>query len=120
MVNDVGSAWLRAEKAEKTVAAVSDDSILVGTFFALTGPLAPYGQDALKGVQMALEKINAQGIHGKKIRLIVEDNKGEPVESANAVESWLMSIKYTPSLVRLPPRIPWPEHPLPKGEEFPC
>ena len=61
------------------------NEIVVGSVFPLTGPLATYGQESINGTKLALEKINAQGIHGKKIRLISEDNKGEPAESANAV-----------------------------------
>lgn len=51
----------------------------------MTGPIATYGQESVNGIRLALEKINAQGINGKKIHLISEDNKGEPAESANAV-----------------------------------
>ena len=51
----------------------------------MTGPLATYGQESINGAKLALEKINALGIHGRKIRLIQEDNKGDPAESANAI-----------------------------------
>ena len=77
-----------SEKQENPTAQSSETlegkEILVGAVFALTGPLATYGQESINGAKLALEKINAQGIHGRKIRFISEDNKGDPTESANA------------------------------------
>ena len=59
--------------------------IILGAVFPMTGPIATYGQESVNGMKLALKKINLKGVRGKKIRLIIEDNKGEPVESANAV-----------------------------------
>ena len=77
-----------SEKQENSTAQSSETlqgkEIVVGAVFALTGPLATYGQESINGAKLALEKINAQGIHGRKIRFIWEDNKGDPTESANA------------------------------------
>ena len=51
----------------------------------MSGPIATYGQESVNGIKLALEKINVEGVHGKKVRVITEDNRGEPAESANAV-----------------------------------
>ncbi|RLA63707.1 MAG: ethanolamine utilization protein EutJ [Epsilonproteobacteria bacterium] len=59
--------------------------IMLGAVFPMTGPIATYGQESVNGMKLALKRINLKGIRGKKVQLIVEDNKGEPVESANAV-----------------------------------
>ncbi|MCP4913348.1 MAG: ABC transporter substrate-binding protein [Oligoflexia bacterium] len=61
------------------------DEILVGAVFPMTGPIATYGQESVNGIKLALQKFGGEKIKGKKIRLIIEDNKGEPTESANAV-----------------------------------
>jgi len=61
------------------------NQIDIGAVFPMTGPIATYGQESVQGMKLALKLINAKGIKGKKINLILEDNKGEPVESANAV-----------------------------------
>lgn len=61
----------------------SSTEIVIGAVFPMTGPIATYGQESVNGMKMALKKIGL--IKGLKIRLIVEDNKGEPVESSNAV-----------------------------------
>lgn len=58
--------------------------VVIGAVFPLTGPIATYGQESVNGIKLALKKINAAG--KVKIDLIVEDNKGEPQESANAVK----------------------------------
>lgn len=59
--------------------------IKLGAVFPMTGNSATFGQESVNGIKMALEEINKKGIKGEKIRLIVEDDKGEPVESANGV-----------------------------------
>lgn len=59
--------------------------ISVGAVFPMSGSSATYGQESVNGMRLALEEINKTGINGKKIKLIVEDDKGEPVDSANAV-----------------------------------
>ncbi|MBL6989993.1 MAG: ABC transporter substrate-binding protein [Bacteriovoracaceae bacterium] len=63
----------------------SKPTIDVGAVFAMTGPTATFGQESISGIKLALKTINKEGIAGRKIRLILEDNKGEPLESANAV-----------------------------------
>ncbi|PIP89692.1 MAG: ethanolamine utilization protein EutJ [Bdellovibrionales bacterium CG12_big_fil_rev_8_21_14_0_65_38_15] len=73
-------------KEEKAAAvAKSENEILIGAVFAMTGPIASYGQESVNGIKMALDEVNKTPINGKTIKLLVEDNKGEPVESANAV-----------------------------------
>ncbi len=74
-----------SDQPAATTKAKSDDVIRVGAVFAMTGPIATYGQESVNGINLALKKINAESIKGKRIELIVEDNKGEPAESANAV-----------------------------------
>jgi branched-chain amino acid transport system substrate-binding protein len=71
------------ESAPIVKAALSATEIILGAVFPMTGPIATYGQESVNGMKMALKTIGE--IKGRKIRLIVEDNKGEPVESANAV-----------------------------------
>ncbi len=58
--------------------------VTIGAVFPLTGPIATYGQESVNGIKLALKKINKD--NKVKIKLIVEDNKGEPQESANAVK----------------------------------
>ena len=80
-----GTADTSATASSPSAAQTTDGEILVGAVFPMTGPIASYGQESVNGIKLSLEKINAEGVNGKKIRLILEDNKGEPAESANAV-----------------------------------
>lgn len=75
-----------SENSSSTTSSASNGAeILIGAVFPMTGPIATYGQESVNGIKLALEKINQSPIKGKLIKLIVEDNKGEPVDSANAV-----------------------------------
>ncbi|GAB4419226.1 MAG: ABC transporter substrate-binding protein [Bacteriovoracaceae bacterium] len=66
-------------------AAADGQEIVVGAVFPMTGAIATYGQESVNGINLALKKLNEKGIKGKKIKLVVQDNKGEPMESAAAV-----------------------------------
>ena len=58
---------------------ISKDEILVGTIQDLSGPLAGYGKQARNGMLLAVEEVNEQGgIHGRKIKLLVEDAGYDP------------------------------------------
>ena len=54
---------------------ISKNEILIGTIQDLSGPLAGYGKQARNGMLLRIEEINEQGgIHGRKIKLLVEDS----------------------------------------------
>ena len=60
--------------------------ILVGEYGSMTGSEATFGQSTHEGVILAMEEINAAGgVHGKKIRVLSEDDQSKPEEAANAV-----------------------------------
>lgn len=63
------------------------DTVKIGAVLPLTGGQALVGQEEKRGVDMALEKINAAGgVLGKEIELIVEDTKGDPTVAVGAAE----------------------------------
>ena len=63
----------------------NDKEIKVGANFELTGDIANYGNQALKGIKLAIKQANENGgVLGKQINLIVADNKSEASEAANA------------------------------------
>ena len=64
-----------------------DESIKIGVVTSLTGTIAPYGQRSLEGMQLASEEINlAGGIVGKKIKLLIEDDKSNPKDAVLAFQ----------------------------------
>ena len=55
---------------------VSNNEIVIGLFAPLSGPLVAYGVDPLNAAKMLYDEVNAKGgIHGRKIRLVIEDDK---------------------------------------------
>ena len=54
---------------------VSDDEIVVGSVSDLSGIFAAFGAPAMSAAQMRFDEVNAAGgIHGRKIRFVVEDS----------------------------------------------
>lgn len=61
------------------VQGVSKDEILIGTLQDLSGPLAGYGKDLRNGMQMRIAEANEKGgVHGRKLKLLVEDTGYDP------------------------------------------
>ncbi|WP_156374430.1 ABC transporter substrate-binding protein [Pseudorhodoferax sp. Leaf274] len=66
---------------------VSANEVLVGSISDLSGPVAGYGKDVRNGLQMRVAEINEKGgIHGRKLRLLVEDNAYDPKRSVLAAQ----------------------------------
>lgn len=67
---------------------VSKDQILVGTIQDLSGPLAGYGKQARNGMLLRIEELNEQqgSIHGRKIKLLVEDDGYDPKKAVLAAQ----------------------------------
>lgn len=64
--------------------ACAEDTIKIGVYNSLTGRTAFGGQLELEGTQMAHQEVPE--LLGKKVELIVVDNKTDKVEAANAVK----------------------------------
>jgi branched-chain amino acid transport system substrate-binding protein len=53
---------------------VTDTEIVLGSHNDLSGPFAAFGAPAMKAAQLYFDEVNAAGgVHGRKIKLIVED-----------------------------------------------
>jgi len=66
---------------------VTDDMILLGSHQDLSGPVASLGGPLREGMQLAVDDINAAGgIHGRKLRLLVEDSMFDPKRAVLATE----------------------------------
>lgn len=66
---------------------VSRDQILVGSIQDLSGPIAMLGVPIRDGMQMRLDEENARGgIHGRKLKLIVEDSAYDPKKGVLAAQ----------------------------------
>jgi branched-chain amino acid transport system substrate-binding protein len=75
-------AFSCSRRAEDNTAA-DRTTIEIGYFGDLTGPTFNFGQSAINGVLMAVSEVNQSGgINGRKIDLVIEDDKGSPEEAA--------------------------------------
>lgn len=73
-------------KKETTGGTKEPEVIKIGVVTPLTGDVATFGQSTKKAVEMAAEEINAAGgILGKKVELVIEDDRNDPKETANVV-----------------------------------
>jgi branched-chain amino acid transport system substrate-binding protein len=71
--------------------AYAQDTIKIGLTQPLTGAFAASGNYVTQGAKIAEEEINkAGGVLGKKIELIVEDNKSNPTEAVATAEKLIV------------------------------
>lgn len=65
------------------VSAAAEQALKIGYAGGFTGYLAPYDQPSLKGVQLAIEQINAAGgVNGMQIELITKDTRSDTAQAA--------------------------------------
>ena len=85
----VGLPGLTALPA-KALQGVSDDEIVIGAHTALSGPAAIWGVGSTQLARMMFEEVNAKGgIHGRKIRYVVEDTQYQVPLAVKAVNKLL-------------------------------
>jgi len=66
---------------------ITKTEIVVGTIQDLSGPLAGYGKQARNGMQLRIEELNEQGgVHGRQIKLLVEDSGYDPKRAVLAAQ----------------------------------
>lgn len=84
------TALLPAGQARAQTQGVTDAEIVVGTTLDLSGPINFWGLPAKNGMEMAVEEINAAGgIHGRKLRLVIEDMGYDPKKAVLATQKLL-------------------------------
>lgn len=73
-------------------AGVSDGEILIGTHLDLSGPTAAAMPMLRNAMEMRIAEANdAGGIHGRRLRLIVEDNGSQPQLAVRAAQKLIRS-----------------------------
>ena len=67
---------------------VSKNEIVLGSIQDLSGPLASLGKQVRYGMQLRVDELNEQsgGIHGRKIRLLIEDSQYDPKKAVLATQ----------------------------------
>lgn len=65
----------------------SGDTIKIGIVASLTGDQRPWGDDSVKGAEIAVKEFNdAGGVGGKKVVLLKEDSASKPEQAKSAAE----------------------------------
>lgn len=85
--------WVLASAGALAFAAAAhaQDTIKIGVTQPLTGAVAASGNYVVQGARIAEEEINAAGgVLGKKIELVVEDNKSNPKEAVATAEKLIV------------------------------
>jgi len=88
----IGAAALAvlAGPARAADPGITDTEILIGLFAPMSGPLAAFGFDPLQAAKMWYEEANKKGgIHGRKIKVLIEDDKCNPVEVVSVVKKFI-------------------------------
>jgi branched-chain amino acid transport system substrate-binding protein len=68
--------------------------IKIGVIQPLSGPVAASGSYVRMGAEIARDWINARGgVNGRKVDLVIEDNKSDPKEAASAAEKLIVRDK---------------------------
>jgi branched-chain amino acid transport system substrate-binding protein len=74
--------------------AAAQETIKVGVIQPLTGAFAASGNYVANGAKIAADEINAKGgVLGKKLELVIEDNKSNPTEAAAVAEKLIVRDK---------------------------
>src|SRR3954454_6370697 len=78
---------------------VTANEIVIGTAQDLSGPVVNFSKAAVNGMRMRVDEINAEGgIHGRKLRLVVEDHGYDPKKAVLAAQKMVQQDKIFASL----------------------
>ena len=81
-----GSASLSVAQTQ----GVTKTEIVIGTAQDLSGPIVALSKPAVNGMRMKVDEINEQGgIHGRKLRLVVEDHGYDPKRAVLAAQKMI-------------------------------
>jgi branched-chain amino acid transport system substrate-binding protein len=73
---------------------VSKNEIVIGSMQDLSGPIVAFSKQLKYGMEMRVEEINAQGgIHGRKLKLVIEDHGYDPKKAVLATQKLVQKDK---------------------------
>jgi len=74
-------------QAQNSNQGVSKNEIVLGSIQDLSGPIAGFGKQVRLGMMLRVDEINEQGgVHGRKIKLVVEDSAYDPKKAVLAAQ----------------------------------
>ncbi len=79
--------------------AAAADVYKIGAIMPLSGDIAVYGLNMQKGIDLAFDQINSKGgIKGKTVKVIYEDNQGDPGMAVSAMQK-LITVNRVPVVI---------------------
>jgi branched-chain amino acid transport system substrate-binding protein len=73
--------------AQNANQGVTKNELVLGSIQDLSGPIAGFGKQVRLGMMLRVDEINEQGgVHGRKIKLIVEDSAYDPKKAVLAAQ----------------------------------
>ena len=83
-------AFAPVAQAQAQAQGITDTEIVIGTHLDLSGPINFWGLPVKNGMEMAVDEVNAGGgIHGRKLRLVIEDMGYDPKKAVLATQKLL-------------------------------
>ncbi len=74
--------------------ALGAEEIIIGLVTPVTGDVATFGMSVRNAALLWEKQVNSRGgIQGRKVKILVEDDKGTPAETANAVSKLISQSK---------------------------
>lgn len=88
----IASVSLGLGPAAQAESGVTENTIKIGTFGPLTGPVAIYGYPIINGAIAVYKKVNDEGgINGRKIEIVYEDDGCDAAKTRAAVKKLIFS-----------------------------
>lgn len=73
---------------------VSKNEIVIGSIQDLSGPVVAFSKPVANGMRMRVDEINAEGgIHGRKLKIVIEDSGYDPKKAVLAQQKMLQQDK---------------------------
>ena len=83
---------LTATTAISETQGVTDTEVVIGSNQDMSGPFAAFGAPAVQAAKMYFEEVNAAGgVHGRQIRLVVEDHAYQMPKAMSALNKLVNS-----------------------------
>jgi branched-chain amino acid transport system substrate-binding protein len=72
---------------------VTATEIVIGSHTALSGPVSAWGIGSTEGTRLRFDEANEKGIHGRKIKFVVEDHQYQTPRAVQAANKLINSDK---------------------------
>lgn len=94
LIAAIAAAFGAASLGHAQTQGVSRNEIVIGTAQDLSGPIVALSKPAVNGMRMRVEEINeVGGIHGRKLKLVVEDHGYDPKKAVLAAQKMIQKDK---------------------------